>query len=118
MNDFVEYLKEIFEGFGPIEAKRMFGGYGVYHDGLMFGLISNDTLYLKVDDESRPLFESQGLTAFEYLRQGKSMHLSYYEAPPEMLENRHEAARWARLSYEAALRARIAKPSRARKKKS
>lgn len=106
MSDFVDYLHELFTDFGPIEAKRMFGGHGVYYSGLMFGLIADDTLYLKVDDESRALFEDQNLSPFEYQKKGKVMKLSYYEAPPDCLENRDEAARWARIAYEAAVRSR------------
>lgn len=106
MSDFVEYLHELFSDFGPIESKRMFGGHGVFHSGLMFGLIADDTLYLKVDDESLALFEDQNLGPFEYEKKGKLMQLSYYEAPPDCLENRDEATRWARIAYEAAVRSR------------
>jgi len=48
MSQFVEYLHEVFERFGPIRIRKMFGGYGVYHGGLMFGLVADDTLYLLV----------------------------------------------------------------------
>ena len=116
MSDFVSYLHEVFEDFGPIRARRMFGGYGIYHDGLMFGLVADDTLYLKVDDQIRPMFEQLGLGPFEYTRNGKVMNLSYYEAPPELLEVRQEATRWAALSYEAALRAKAGSRRRPRRK--
>ncbi len=45
-NEFVEHLNEVFRLFGAIHSKQMFGGYGIYHQGLMFGLVANDTLYL------------------------------------------------------------------------
>jgi len=47
VSEFVVYLKEVFEQLGPIRARKMFGGYGIYHDGVMFGLVADDTLYLK-----------------------------------------------------------------------
>jgi DNA transformation protein len=51
MDDYVGYLQEIFEHFGPITARKMFGGWGIYHNGLMFALVADDTLYLKADSE-------------------------------------------------------------------
>ncbi len=112
MSDFVSYLHEVFADFGPIQTKRMFGGHGVYHDGLMFGLVADDALYLKVDEEIRPLFEQQDLGPFEYNKQGKILKLSYHAAPPEILENREQASHWARLSFGAALRANAAKENK------
>jgi len=44
MSEYVEYLKEVLELFGPITARKMFGGYGIYHNGLMFALVADDTL--------------------------------------------------------------------------
>jgi DNA transformation protein len=49
VSEFVDYLHEVFGRFGPIHVRRMFGGYGIYHDGIMFGLVADDTLYLKAD---------------------------------------------------------------------
>ena len=53
MSEFVEYLNEVFAEFGAIQSKKMFGGYGIYHDGVMFALVSDDTLYLKADETTR-----------------------------------------------------------------
>ena len=105
MNEFIEYLHEVFELFGPITARRMFGGYGIYHEGLMFGLVSNDTLYLKADAGNAGHFDKEGLGKFEYQKGGKVMKIAYYQAPAEILEDREQAAEWACRSYAAALRA-------------
>lgn len=105
MNEFIEYLYEIFELFGPITARKMFGGYGIYHGGLMFGLVSDDTLYLKADAENSRYFDKEGLGKFEYNKGGKVMTMSYYLAPAGIMEDREQAEIWARRSYEAALRA-------------
>jgi DNA transformation protein len=105
-SEFVEFLTEVFESFGPINAKRMFGGYGIYRDGLMFGLVADDVLYLKADAKSVAKFTDRGLPCFEYLKQGKRMRISYYAAPDEVFDNPDEARDWAMLAFEAALRGR------------
>lgn len=109
MSDYTEFLHEVFEHFGPITIRRMFGGYGIYHEGLMFALVSDDALYLKADAGNTGYFEEQGLGPFEYEKNGKVVRLSYFLAPAEFLEDPDVAAQWARRSYEAALRARPSK---------
>jgi DNA transformation protein len=114
MSQFADYLHEIFRDFGPIRLKRMFGGWGVYADGLMFGLVVDDLLYLKADAHSAGDFLSCGLKPFEYSRQGKRVALSYYAAPEEILEDPEQAALWARRALDAALRAEAARSKRMR----
>ena len=109
MSEFIEYLHEVFELLGPITVRKMFGGHGIYRGGLMFGLVSDDTLYLKADARNAKYFEDQGLGKFEYRKQGRVMKVSYYLAPDEVMDDREQAAIWGRRSYEAALRARASK---------
>ena len=92
----------------------MFGGYGVYHNGLMFALVAEDTLYLKADAENSGYFEKEGLGPFEYNKKGTLMKMSYYLAPDEIMDDREQAAICARRSYEAALRSQTSrnKPKR------
>jgi DNA transformation protein len=113
MSHFVESLHEVFERMGRIEARRMFGGHGIYHDGRMFALVIRDTLYLKADANTLVEFEQRGLPAFAYEREGRRMETSYRQAPEEIFEDREEAMRWGRLAWEAAMRA--AAPKRARR---
>jgi DNA transformation protein len=115
MNEFIDHLKDVFRLFGPFAAKRMFSGHGLFRDGLMFGLVVRDTLYLKADAQSAPQFEKLGLPAFEYRRAGKLARLSYYTAPEAVTEDAAEAAKWARMAFEAALRADAAKANKIRK---
>jgi DNA transformation protein and related proteins len=105
MSEFTDYLPELFAGFGAVTLRRMFGGHGVYKDGLMFGLIASDQLYLKVDDQNRSAFTELGLGPFVYVKDGKSMAMSYFAAPAAIFDDPDEAAVWARSSFEAALRA-------------
>jgi len=106
MSEFTNYLEEIFEPFGAVTIKRMFGGYGVFYHNLMFGLIADDVLYLKVDKETDVLFAERGLEKFEYIKNGKAMKMSYRLAPEEMYESPAEAKKWASCAYNAALRSK------------
>ena len=83
----------------------MFGGFGIFHAGLMIGLISEGSLYLKADDTTRSLFEEQGMTRFSYFKKDNEYFLSYYLAPEAFFENEDDTVRWATLAYDAALRA-------------
>ena len=112
MSQFVESLHEVFERMGRIEPRRMFGGHGIYHDGRMFALVVNDTLYLKADADTLAEFEKRGLPAFGYEREGRRTEMSYRQAPEEIFEDREEAMRWGRLAWEAALRAAAPKGTR------
>ncbi|WP_104204105.1 TfoX/Sxy family protein [Billgrantia saliphila] len=109
MSDYTDHLRDVFERFGPITARRMFGGYGIYHDGLMFALVADEMLYLKADNENVGDFVQEGLGPFEYEKGGKFVQLSYYQAPEAVFEDDELAATWARRSFEAALRAQAGK---------
>lgn len=104
MSQLAESLHDVFAGLGPVRIARMFGGHGVYHDGLMFALVVRDTLYLKADDATLPQFEALGLPAFRFERQGRVTQTSYRQAPETVFEDRQQAALWARRAFEAALR--------------
>ena len=105
MSEYIDYLKEQLASFGAIEARRMFGGWGIYHQGLMFALVVDDTLYLKTDAELAPQFRVLGLQPFSYSRRERQVALSFYQAPEGLYDDPDEAKRWAGLAYEAALRA-------------
>jgi len=104
-NEFVEYVLELLGPFGPVQAKAMFGGFGIYRNHLMFGLIADETLYLKADEKNRAAFEAKGLPPFTYAKKGKKYSMSYYQAPEEALEDPEEMSLWAESAYGAALRA-------------
>lgn len=106
MSEFVDNLLEVFALFGPVRAKRMFGGYGIYHDDLMFALVVDDVLYLKADEKSVATFSRQGLRSFEYEKGNKTIKMSYYMAPEEIFDDPETARAWAALAFEAALRGR------------
>ena len=109
-SEFVVHLNEVFRLFGPLHASRMFGGYGLYHDDLMIGLVADDTLYLKTDAVSAPLFSEAGSSPFEYTKNGVSMKMSYASAPAEIFDDPQAAKEWACRALEAALRSRSKAP--------
>jgi len=106
MSEFVDYLNEVFERFGPIYARRMFGGHGVYHNEVMIALVADDVLYLKADSNSSIHFEKLGMSAFEFDKNGKKVTMSYFTAPEAIYDDPDEARIWATRAYEAALRSK------------
>ncbi len=108
-DDFVDYVMELFGPFGTVTARRMFGGHGVYLDGLMFAIVSGDTLYLKADEMNRIEFEQAGCEMFGYTRKGRRATLSFFRAPEDAMESPELMLPWARSAYAAALRANAKK---------
>lgn len=104
---YLDFIKEQFSDFGPVTVRRMFGGAGIFSDGLMFALIADETLYLKADSMSRGEFEALSLPPFTYAAKGeKRMVMSYWRVPEACLDDRDEMTLWARKAFAAALRAR------------
>lgn len=110
--DFVAHVVDLLQALGPVYSRRMFGGHGVFLDGMMFALIVNHDLFFKVDDDNRADFEAEGLTPFTYQSQGKSRSLSYYQAPEEVLESLDIMRDWGNRGFAAALRAAARKSRR------
>ena len=106
MSEYTEYLREVLAGFGPVSARRMFGGHGVFHAGIMFALVVDEVLYLKTDAQTLPDFAAAGLPPFCYEKRGKQVCTSYYQAPDDMLDEPDVAMHWARRAFDAARRAR------------
>lgn len=104
MSEFANYVVELLAPLGPVKPRRMFGGHGVFYEGLMIALIADDCLYLKVDAQSKPDFEALGLSPFEYSKNGKTFAMSYQLAPEAIYDDPDEAKAWAQKAYEAALR--------------
>ena len=102
---FAEFLCEELAPLGQIRIKRMFGGGGVYCGDVMFGLIADDTLFLKTDDGNRADFEIEGLGPFVYASKGgRSTVMSYWRAPERLLDDSDELQVWAGKALAAALR--------------
>ncbi|MFJ2989318.1 TfoX/Sxy family protein [Collimonas sp. NPDC087041] len=107
----IDYIHELLAPLGAISARRMFGGYGIYHDGVMIGIVFDGDLFLKTDDATRPQFAAAGCRPFVYESRGKQIEMSYWSAPEEALDSPPAMLPWARLAYAAALRKANAKPA-------
>ncbi len=92
--------------FGPVAARRMFGGFGVTLDGVMFGLIGWNTLYFKVDDANRGDFERAGMAPFTYQGKTRPIRMSYWQVPDDVFDDPERLAQWAGNALAAARRAR------------
>ena len=112
-SNFAEYAVDLLGAVGRVVPRRMFGGYGLYCDGVMFALIADDVLYLKADEANRPELERAGSEPFTYEAKGRRTIMAYWRAPDDAIESREVAAPWARSALAAALRARAAKRPRA-----
>jgi len=116
---FHEFVIELFAPLGPVTIRRMFGGAGVYADGVMFALLADETIFLKTDAELRAALASEGCEPFLWIRpsDGKAIDMGYVGLPVDALDNAEEASRWGRRALAVALAAKSAgKPPRKRKK--
>ena len=110
---FLEFVLDQLRGLRGVSSKRMFGGVGLYCGAKFFGLIDDDTLYLKVGDENREQYLSAGMNPFRPFPD-RPMTMSYYQAPASVLENRERLVDWARQSV--AVETVKKKPARKRAK--
>ena len=109
-------LEDLFRPFGPVAIKRMFGGHGIYADGLMFALEADGEVYLKVDAESLPRFEAEKLRPFAYeTKHGQKHSMSYHLLPAAAYDDDDVLKLWATLALDAAHRAASAKAAPAKK---
>ena len=106
MSQFVDHIHELLAPIGRVRIRAMFGGYGVYLEDLMFALIADDELYLKVDAESVERFREAGSEPFVFKSRGKAVTMSYFSAPAEVFDDPDSTRLWAERALDAAHRAR------------
>ncbi len=110
-------IRDLFAALGPVRVRKMFGGQGVYRDGLMFGLEAGGELFLKADAETAGAFAAAGSRQFVYTKDGRSTPMSYWRLPDSALDDPDEAARWGRLAVDAARRSASAKRVKVRRRR-
>ncbi|MGB3390466.1 MAG: TfoX/Sxy family protein [Pseudaminobacter sp.] len=100
-------IADLFAGLGPVTVRKLFGGKGIYFDGVIVAIELRGELMLKVDQESAPEFAAAGCTQWTYTgsRHGKSVAMPYWSVPESAIDDPDEMAIWARKAYEAGLRA-------------
>ncbi|WP_406853562.1 TfoX/Sxy family protein [Alsobacter sp. KACC 23698] len=114
----VRDLEEFFAPAGRVEARRMFGGVGVFADGLMVALQAGGVVYLKVDGESEPAFLAEGLEPFSYVAKGVTKSLGYRRLPDAAYDDPDAMRIWFGLALSAARRKAAARPARKPKRRS
>jgi len=113
-DDFAEFLREQLAPLGRVTMRRMFGKTGVFCDGVMFGMVTDNTLYFRVDDRNRATFkEAEAFPPLNYSKKGNSIDLSFWRAPDRLMDESDELVEWAREALAAARRVAAKRPRRA-----
>src|ERR1700722_20589440 len=118
-----EFIRDLFAPFGPVVVRRMFGGAGIFREGLMFGLLFDGAIFLRVDQDSIPDFEREGRRPFVYTRAkspGKvgRASLSYWRLPERLYDDPDELAAWAGRALAIAQRKKVTPRKRSKPKPS
>ena len=102
---FAEFLREQLTPLGHLTMRRMFGKTGVFCNGLMFGMVADDTLYVRVDDDNKSVFkEAESAPPLNYEKQGQTIDLTFWRVPERLLDEPEELVTWARAALAAARR--------------
>jgi DNA transformation protein len=109
--ELVAHAVELLAPAGRVQVRSMFGGHGLYVDGLFVAIVAFDRLYLKADTATRERFVAAGCAPFVYQASGRQVALGYFTAPDDAMESPALMQPWARLAIDAAVRARAAKPA-------
>lgn len=103
--DFAEFLREQLAPLGPVTMRRMFGKTGVFCDGVMLGIVTENTLFLRVDSENRETFsEAASSPPLNYVKRGHTIDLSFWRVPDRLIDEPDELLAWARAALAAAHR--------------
>src|SRR6266576_5196422 len=104
-DDFAEFLREQFAPLGRVTMRRMFGKTGVFCDGLMLGMVRDNTLYFRIDDDNRAAFkEAESFPPLSYEKKGGTIDLSFWRTPERLFDEPDELVTWARVALAAARR--------------
>ena len=104
-DSFAEFLREQLAPLGRVTMRRMFGKTGVFCDGLMLGMVTDNTLYFRVDHLNRAIFkEAESFPPLNYKKQGSTIDLSFWRAPERLFDEPDELLMWARAALAAARR--------------
>ena len=115
-DSFAEFLREQLAPLGRLTMRRMFGKTGVFCDGVMLGMVTDNTLYFRVDDGNRAAFrEAEAFPPLNYEKQGRILDLSFWRAPERLYDEPDEFIEWARQALAAARRVAAKNKPSARK---
>ena len=109
---FAELLREQLAPLGRMTMRRMFGKTGVFCDGVMFAMVTENTLYFRVDDHNRAIFkEAESSPPLNYAKGGAMIDLSFWRVPERLFDEPDELAIWARAALAAAHRVAAKRPA-------
>ena len=109
-NEYLQFIMQKLDPLGNVTSRAMFGGYGIFHEGVMFALITDDTLYFKVNESNRDMYKQSGSKPFQH-------GISYWEVPAELLEEASKLHEWANSSIEIAHQLSLKKAGRVKRKR-
>ena len=101
---YTKFILELLSPYGSFTARSMFGGYGIYMNGIIVAIIANDELYFKVDSTNQQQYEELDSTPFSYKTKGKKAVMSYWKVPIEILEEEKQLEKWIEQSFEISLK--------------
>ena len=116
---YAEFLREQLAPLGRVTMRRMFGKTGVFCDGVMLGMVTENTLYFRVDDDNRVTFkEAESFPPLNYAKGGSTIDLSFWRVPERLFDEPDELVTWARAALAAARRVAAKRDLTAPKRKS
>ena len=114
-DSFADFLREQLAPLGRITVRRMFGKSGVFCDGLMLAMVTNDALYFRVDDDNRAaLKEAESSPPLNYAKKGETIDLSFWRAPERLFDEPDEFVMWGREALGAARRVAAKRPTKSK----
>ncbi len=105
-DSFKEFVLDQLAALPELRARAMFGAHGIYSGDRFFGILDEGRVFFKVNETTRAAYESRGMKPFTYEMKGRLMTMSYYEVPPDVLEDRNEALAWANAAVQVAVEKR------------
>lgn len=109
LNPFVQSVVAQLNHVAPVSARAMFGGYGLYSEEVMFGLIAYDVLYFKVDSVNQQAYLDAESSPFIYQRHDKAIQMSYYQLPDQVFKDLEQLDSWYEAAHAAGVRAKQGK---------
>ncbi len=118
-DSFAEFLREQLAPIGPVMMRRMFGKTGVFCDSVMFGMVTDNTLYFRVDEQNKAILkEAESSPPLNYQKQGETIDLSFWRVPERLFDEQDELIVWARAALAAARRVASKRPRTAPRRRS
>jgi DNA transformation protein len=112
---YLEYVLEQLATLAALRSNRMFGGIGLYSDGIFFGLIDDDTLFFKTNDSNIAAYRERNMPRFMPFPDRPDAVLGYHQVPADVIEDAETLVAWARQSIQVQLALQAAKPKRTAK---